>query len=272
MDSESHLSVFDREMRLRGFRPATQETYHYYLARFLREFGDRDHPKNINEEEIKEKLDLIGMRSKCELKQTIGAAKFFWGEVLHQPRKLIHVQYPIWHQKLPEVIDRKVLAERIQKIEDVRDRAIVSTFFDTGIRLNELCHLKVSDIPKDRPIIIVREGKGGKDRIVPRTRELREILGEYWLQDRPDDWLFPGEKLGNYISPVTVQRITRDCVQAHPHQIRHSYATALLEKGTPLPIIQAILGHKNITTTMRYLHVSNQALQMVSSNLLEIAA
>lgn len=267
MNSESYLQTFSREMRLAGLQPSTQDSYRYYLARFLREFEGRDHPRNISEEEIKDKLDIVGMRSKPELKQTIGAAKFFWKMVVHQPKKLIHVQYPKLHQTLPEIIDRAVLAARISAIEDIRDKAICATFFDTGIRLNELCHLQVSDIPKYRQVITVHEGKGGKERIVPLTPELRELLREYWLAKRPDLWMFPGEKSGHYLSHATVQRITHNCVQAHPHQLRHSYATALLEKGVSLRVIQEILGHTKIETTMIYLHVTNAAIESVRSNL-----
>jgi site-specific recombinase XerD len=135
-------------------------------------------------------------------------------------------------------------------------------------------NLKVSDLDRERKVIHVRGGKGHKDRQVMFSDSLREVLAAWWRWRRPKDWLFPGEKPGKPVSRETVHRMCKTAARlagigkrVHPHALRHAFATHLLDDGVSLPVIQVLLGHRNLKTTARYLHVSDAAVRSTRSPL-----
>ena len=134
--------------------------------------------------------------------------------------------------------------------------------------------MKVHDLDGDRKVIWIRGGKGHKDRQVMLSAPLREVLAAYWRWKRPTDWLFPGEKPGQPISTQTVFHTCRKAARTagiakpvHPHSLRHAFATHLLEDGVNLLVIQALLGHKNLKTTARYLHLADSTVRSARSPL-----
>jgi site-specific recombinase XerD len=141
-----------------------------------------------------------------------------------------------------------------------------------GLRLSELTHLQVTDIDGARMVVHVRQGKGAKDRLVPLSLRLLEELRAYWRECRPPTWLFPGHRPERPITHSNIQRrfsrlvqrigLTKHCSM---HTLRHSYAAHLLEAGTDLLTLKALLGHTSLETTARYLHVSTQRLQQTPS-------
>ena len=151
---------------------------------------------------------------------------------------------------------------------------MLATMFSAGLRVSEVANLKVADLDRERRVIWVRGGKGHKDRQVMLSESLREVLIAYWRRQRPADWLFPG-KLPD--RPITSDSIFKACVAAaqkagiaktvHPHSLRHAFATHLLDEGVNLLVIQALLGHANLKSTCRYLHLSEQAVRSTRSPL-----
>jgi site-specific recombinase XerD len=129
--------------------------------------------------------------------------------------------------------------------------------------------LKVRDIDSARMVLLIRHGKGQKERLVPLSRRLLEVLRAYWRQYRPATWLFPG--VNRPTLPLTGGAVQRLCQRTarraglskriHPHVLRHSFATHLLEAGVDLLSVQALLGHSHFNTTAKYLHVSMRRLQ-----------
>jgi site-specific recombinase XerD len=153
-------------------------------------------------------------------------------------------------------------------------RAILATLYGTGLRVSEATHLKVSDLDRERKVIHVRAGKGRKDRQVMLSGQLREVLVAYWRWKRPADWLFPGAKPGCPLARETVFETCRKAARragiakpVHPHSLRHAFATHLLDDGVSLVVIQALLGHRNLKTTARYLHVSDVVVRTTRSPL-----
>jgi integrase/recombinase XerD len=153
-------------------------------------------------------------------------------------------------------------------------RAILATLYATGLRVSEVTKLKVADLDRHRMVIQVRDGKGRKDRQVMLAEPLREVLTAYWRWKRPTDWLFPGTKPGCPVSRATVFKTCRKAAgqagitkPVHPHSFRHAFATHLLDDGVSLPVIQALLGHTNLKTTARYLHVSDIVVRTTRSPL-----
>jgi len=152
------------------------------------------------------------------------------------------------------------------------------TVYSCGLRRIEVCQLKVSDIDSQRMVIRVTHGKGGVDRDVPLSPALLETLREYWRWMRPKTWLFPGTEKGwRADKPITAKMIWAAAGYAakkagitknvSPHLLRHSYATHQLEAGMDLKTLQVLLGHGDLETTSRYLHLSNKHLHAVSSPL-----
>ena len=154
--------------------------------------------------------------------------------------------------------------------------AIISTFYATGIRLEELVNLRISDIDSKRMVLVVRNGKGGNDRLVPLSPILLDLLRTYYRKanQKPETWFFPGKDPVLRLGKRAVQDMLSQAKKkagitkrVSPHILRHSFATHLLEAGTDLRTIQVILGHTNIRTTSLYLHVAAHHLQSVVSPL-----
>jgi len=134
-----------------------------------------------------------------------------------------------------------------------------------GLRVSEVISLKIEDIDSKRMIIHIKNAKGRKDRVVPLSQKVLELLREYFKQYRPKEYLFNGQNSLKYSSSSCNQIVKKYLGEKyHIHQLRHSCATNLLENGTDLKIIQKILGHSNVKTTEIYTHVSNQLLSKVN--------
>ncbi len=149
---------------------------------------------------------------------------------------------------------------------------MLSLIYACGLRRGELLSLKLTDIDRDRKVLWVRGGKGAKDRMIPISEKVLEMLREYYRGYRPKEWLFEGEKVGERYGERSLQLLFKRAAkkaaiqeQATLHWLRHSYATHLLEAGTDLRYIQELLGHKSSRTTEIYTHVSTRSLQQIRS-------
>jgi integrase/recombinase XerD len=194
----------------------------------------------------------------------------------HQFRDFL--PYPQDRRRLPTVLSREEVSRLINAAGTLFRRTLLMTLYGTGMRRAELAHLKVSDIDSQRMIIRVVAGKGGKDRDLPLSPALLEILREYWRWRKPRLYLFPTRtarrRLDQPISDKTVwiacsEAARRAGISKHvtPHTLRHSWATHLLEAGTDLRTIQVLLGHGDLETTAQYLHLSQRHLQAVTNPL-----
>lgn len=136
--------------------------------------------------------------------------------------------------------------------------------YSTGMRVSEIINLKIKDIDSKRMIIHIHNGKGKKDRIVPLSESILELLRKYWLKHKPIEYLFNGQFSLKY-SKTSCNYLIKNYIGTnfHFHLLRHSCATALLESGVDLRIIQKILGHSNVKTTEIYTHVSTSLLNKI---------
>jgi site-specific recombinase XerD len=201
-------------------------------------------------------------------------AAFFYHDVLHRKWRIEHIPYPRHEQKLPVVLSPAEVVGLFQSTPNLKHRAILMTIYAAGLRVSELINLRVTDIDRPRQLICVGQGKGHKDRQVMLSPKLLELLQLYWKKYRPMTWLFPGQCPERPVTQITVWRI---CQQARgaaqlvkpvsPHTLRHCFATHLLEEATDLRRIQILMGHRNLKTTARYLHVSNLAVRSTVSPL-----
>ena len=161
----------------------------------------------------------------------------------------------------------------LQKMTNLKHRTMIMTGYAAGLRVSEIVRLTIGDIDSKRMTIHIRGAKGKKDRIVPLSKKLLETLRNYYRQYRPINYLFEGQYGGAY-STRSAQSILMEAKQkagihkkGSIHSLRHSYATHLMESGTDIRIIQELLGHNTIKTTMLYTHVSKKDITRIESPL-----
>jgi integrase/recombinase XerD len=263
------------ELPLRNYSSHTITVYIRCVANFAQYF--RASPDRLGPEHIRDYQLFLVQRKKVSwplFNQTVCALRFFYHHVLHRNWMIEHIPYPRHEAKLPVVLSPAEVAAVFEATSNLKHRTILMTIYAGGLRVSEVTHLRVSDIDSQRQVICVRQGKGHKDRQVMLSPKLLEALRTYWNRYRPRLWLFPGESPERPVSSETVWRVCSQAGEAahlskpiSPHTLRHCFATHLLEEATDLRRIQLLLGHRNLKTTARYLHVSTLAVRTTVSPL-----
>jgi integrase/recombinase XerD len=267
------------EIQLRGFSIHTQDSYVRSVTGLAR-FYHRS-PDQISDEEIKAYLLHLLREKKLGVSSLIVAVsglRFFFSKILQRPTTAIEQALP--RMKKP-VLRPKVYS--VQELERLfsqprlnrKHRALFMTTYAAGLRVSELCQLRIGDLLSDRHQIHVVQGKGKKDRYTLLSPRLLEELRTYWRLYRPKDWLFPSKVYPDrHITEDAVQRAFTLAVEAAGlpdrsgiHSLRHSFATHLLEAGVDPLTLQRLLGHSSLRTTTTYLHVRQERLDQISSAL-----
>ena len=187
------------------------------------------------------------------------------------PQRFYTIDRPRKEQKLPSVLSEEEIKRIISSTSNLKHKTILVTIYSCGLRLSELLDLKISDIQSDRHRLLIKDGKGNKDRYTILSDVTLELLRKYYLIYRPKLYLFEGQHGGRY-GAKSVQNIVKHALEAakikkpaSTHTLRHSFATHLLENGTDLRYIQTLLGHTSPKTTEIYTHVSSKGLEGVVS-------
>jgi len=258
------------ELQLRNYADFTIERYLDAVERFAKYFGKS--PSQLGAEQIREYL-LYLVKERKVAPNTFqvyrAALKFLYVKTLHRPWFDEQVARMRKRPKLPTVLSAEEITRILDHANNVKHWAIIATFYATGLRCNELRHLKVEDIDSRRMVVHVRVAKGGIPRDIGLSPLLLERLRMYWRWQKPRDWLFPSKMRPD--QPMERKTIRLACnnagrragikKQVSPHVYRHSYATHMLEAGADLRTIQVLLGHADIQTTARYLRVSTARIQ-----------
>lgn len=262
------------DMTVRNLSPATQRSYVHAVAKFARFFGRS--PETLDLEDVRAfQVHLVaGGMSWPALNQTVCALRFLYGVTLRQadlPERIVYAREP---QKLPVVLSTEEVVRFLEAVPSLKCRAALTTAYAAGLRASEVASLKIADIDSSRMVIRVELGKGGRDRYVMLSPQLLDILRAYWRLARPPHWLFPRRDGEHPIHPATLNAACRSaCAGAElgkrvtVHTLRHSFATHLLESGTDIRIIQALLGHRNVNTTARYAQVATSTIRGTPSPL-----
>jgi site-specific recombinase XerD len=235
-------------------------------------------PEELGEAEVRRFLlhqIQVEELSHSTYRQILAALKFLYTVTLRRPWTVGCLPFPKrGPRKLPSVLTPDEIATLLATFRSPKYRALFMTCYGAGLRIMEACQLRVSDIQSQRMVIRVGQGKGCKERYTLLPSRLLEALRCYWRIARPKDWLFPGQGPSGHIMPRAARNAFRSaCEQAGlgerctPHILRHSFATHLLEAGTDLVLIQALLGHASIRTTSRYTHVNLARIQQAISPL-----
>ena len=263
------------DLKLKNYAPATCSEY-LRCARQFAAYHMRS-PAEMGEREIRDFLLALAFQRKGveTLKMHIAALKFLYGTTLRRPEEIVALPWPKVPHRLPDILSGTEVDQLLGAVEPLMYRAVVMTAYGSGLRISEACSLRADDIDSKRKLIHVRDGKRARDRYVPLPDRLRNFLREYWRQVRPPGpFLFPGAKAGRPISRHAVRDALAKGIRkagikkrVKMHTLRHSFATHLLEGGTDIRVIQALLGHASIRTTVRYTQVSQKHLGRVTSPL-----
>jgi len=265
----------EEELKLRNYSPATIRAYVHAVKGFA-EFHHQS-PEKLGAEQVRAYLLYLTEEKKLawpSINQAICAIRFLYIDVLDRPFEVGKVFYQKRKRKLPNVLSEEEIVRLLDAAANLKERAILMTFYSGGLRLLEVIRLQPKDIDSTTMRIRIREGKGGKERYVVLSATLLDVLRQYFRQFRPKQWLFYASKPERQIHPRSVQRIVSEAARrarlnkpVSPHVLRHSFATHLLDHGTSVVYIKELLGHKNLATTTVYTHVSRQALGKVVSPL-----
>ena len=280
-DEENEMSELRKQMNdamaLRGFAERTREAYLSSVTALARYY--RRSPDTLDTQEIQSYLlYLINDKqlSYSSVNQASSAFRFLFGQVLRRPAIWLDIPMARAPKRLPQILTRDDVVRLLDSAKSLRARTLLMTTYAAGLRVSEVCSLQVSDIESsaERMCLKVRQGKGNRDRYTLLSPRLLAALRSYWRARRPHPWLFPNHSGDGPIDVRTAQRMyyaARDAAGIATtggiHTLRHAFATHMLEAGVDLHTIQRLLGHGHLSTTTRYLHLSQARVTGTTSPL-----
>lgn len=268
------IERFKDYLQSKRYSPNTIKVYSDSLATFFRYFSMKEIADISND-------DLIAFNNNYILKnnfsasfqnQVVNAVKLYYTAIQHKKIDVELIHRPRREKVLPNVLSMQEIKIILDTCSNQKHKMMLSLIYGCGLRRSELLNLLPQAIQSDRNLMIIRQGKGKKDRVVPISNRMIELLRSYFKKYRPEKWLFEGQISGSQYSAASLQKVLKIAVQKSKitkpitlHWLRHSYATHLLEGGTDLRYIQELLGHTSSRTTEIYTHVSEKNLQKIVS-------
>ena len=264
------------DLLLKAYSPHTQNSYlrcaRHFASHYMRS------PQEMGEKEVRDfLLHLIRDRKASPATQDmyVNALKFLYTVTLKRPEVVKDISHPKRPQTLPVILSPNEVLRIFAAIRSVKYKAIIATAYAAGLRISEVCGLRIADIDSQRRRIHVRSGKGKKDRYVMLGDSLLTLLRQSYKVARPKgEYLFPGQKPHRPICTTSVSLVLRKVIRetgftkrVTMHTLRHCFATHLLEAGTDIRILQVLLGHSSIRTTLRYTHITDRLVQKLVSPL-----
>lgn len=270
------LPYLKQELLLRGYSPSTIRTYMNEMRVFLIAIGN--HPATeYTPQQLRDYLqycyETLNL-SENTLHSRINALKFYFEQVLKREKFFWNIPRPQKPLQLPKLLNETELTRLFNSLSNKKHKAMLFTAYSSGLRVSEVARLMLADIDAERMQIHVRHAKGKKDRYVNLSPVLLDILRQYIKQEvpPPKEYLFESSQTGKAYPTRTIQQIFSNAKnkagilkEVGIHSLRHSFATHLLDKGTDIRYIKDLLGHFDIRTTERYLHVSKKQLVNVIS-------
>jgi integrase/recombinase XerD len=261
------------DLQLRDYARRTCKEYVSCAQAFVA--YHRRPPQQMGELEVRQFLMHLVEKKKAgpaTRKMHVAGIKFLYEVVLRRPEVVAAIPWPKVAHNLPEILSGSEVGKLLDAVDSTKHRAIVMTAYGAGLRVSEVCGLKVVDIDSKRMTIRVL-GKGGRERYVLLPERVLFVLRRYWLAERPKgSWLFPGQQKDCPASAASVRFHLHAAAErtglrkrVTPHVLRHSFATHLLELGTDVRVIQMLLGHRSIRTTVRYTRVTSRLVAATKS-------
>jgi integrase/recombinase XerD len=272
-DNEKAHGKFIKWLQSKRYSASSIKTYGDALLIFMRYVQPKEMSAVTNQDliDFNNHYILANGLSASYQNQIVNAIKLFYKtielrslnpELIHRPRQ---------GRVLPNVLSKEEVLAMFQNTTNVKHRLMLILLYACGLRRGELLALQFSHIHRERMVIMIRQAKGQKDRMVNLPERVLELMEEYYRGYRPKQYIFEGQKGGPYSEKSLAEVVHQAAARAGinkpvtPHWLRHSYATHHLEQGTDLRFIQELLGHKSSKTTEIYTHVSTRALQQIKS-------
>lgn len=264
-----------KAMNLRNLSENTQQSYLFAVTGLAKHY--RTSPDQISQDMIEDYL-LYLKKEMGRAPNTCGVVKaaleFFYHNVLPDVKLSLKFSMKRKPRKLPVVLSQEEVRRILYAPSNIKHRLLLMTTYSAGLRASEAVALKVEHIDSDRMLIKVENGKGEKERYTLLSERLLEELRKYYRALRPKEWLFPSRQTGRSLHRDTFYRVYEEARKkarvtkgSGPHTLRHSFATHLLDAGYDIRKIQVLMGHKSLSTTMIYLHVSFRTLAGIKSPL-----
>lgn len=268
------VDQFKNYLQSKRYSESTIGTYADALSTFLRFYANKAFSEIDNSDVIKFNNDYILQNkfSSSYQNQVVNAIKLFFRTIENKVMETEKVHRPRTEKLLPNVLSKEEIKAILNAPSNIKHKAMLSLIYSCGLRRSELLNLKISDIDSKRGLIIIRQAKGKKDRVVPLSVKILDLLRQYYTAYKPKDWMFEGQSGKGQYDERSLQQVLKQSIEKAKikkpvtlHWLRHSYATHLLENGTDLRYIQEILGHSRSTTTEIYTHVGNHNIQKITS-------
>ena len=276
VENQAALDKFVHLLQLKAYSASTIRTYKNEFRSFLQTLNKRV-AASITPDELKRYMLYCTMQLKLSensLHSRLNALKFYYEQVLRQEKFFFDIPRPKKPLLLPKLLNEDEIRRLFNSLSNKKHKAMLFTCYSAGLRVSEIVHLKIADIDSKRMQIFIERAKGKKDRYVNLSPVLLDILRNYIQEYKPapTKYLFESEQTLAAYPTRTVQQIFTNAKnkagikkEVGIHSLRHSFATHLLDKGTDIRYIMDLLGHFNIKTTERYLHVSKQQLVNIVS-------
>ncbi len=279
INNQDELKKYVQHLQLKAYSPSTLRTYRNEFMQLLQRLGTM-RVQDIEPQHLQRYLLYCinnGLKENT-VHSRINALKFYYEQVLHKEKMFFDIPRPKKPLLLPKVLSKEEIAAIIKAIWNVKHKTMIMLGYGCGLRVSEITALQVSDIDGNRRLLFIRLAKGKKDRVISLSPALLVMLREYYKQYKPKTFLFEGAVAGTRYSVRSLEAIIQTAKQkagirksGSMHMLRHSFATHLLDKGTDVVMIQKLLGHNDIKTTLRYLHVTNRDLLHILSPIEDIS-
>lgn len=272
---KADISKFRKYLEVNRYPESTIRTYTGMMATFLKFVRPKEAEECSSEDLVRivDEYILPNGLSYSFQNQMVSAVKKFYGKIYKSVIDPGEISRPRPQHRLPNVLSKDEIKRILDSVKNEKHRVMLSLVYGCGLRRSEVLELIPVDIDRDRKLIRIRQSKGFKDRLVPLSDKLLRMVDLYLLHYKPEKYLFEGQYCGKRYSPESLESVFRNAYEKSGiqkkditlHGLRHSYATHLLESGTDLRYIQALLGHKSSRTTEIYTHVTAQSIQKIRS-------
>lgn len=274
-DQKRLLNNFYSYLKGKRYSKSTINTYTYFVADFINYYFKRD-LKTLTNRNVEEFIEVVFIKRKYSVstqRQFISALKIFINFYPHTKINDLALERPKKSRSLPSVLSQEEVLEIIRCTQNLKHRSILALIYSCGLRISELINLKLVDFHVERKQLIIKNGKGRKDRYVSLADSFLPLLSNYSYSYKPKIFFVEGQQGGKYSAESVRQFLHKSCKKAKikktvtPHTLRHSYATHLLENGVDIRYIQSLLGHSRPETTMIYTHVKRKDLMEIQNPL-----